>query len=104
MNYEGYNRALGKYISTKRQYENEMQRQGMVSQEKGEELARKAKERNQKPYVLGDKTKDLLTYANSIKDRKGNIKLGDRAIDAMKKMGMKFERPNVSGSGGFYAT
>jgi len=45
-----YNRAIGCKISSKREYNEKMKRRGLVSQEKGNEMAQKARERLKKPY------------------------------------------------------
>lgn len=46
-----------------------------------------------------------MRSAKSGADSKGNVKLGDRAIDAMKKLGVRFERhpqaPDGVEEGGF---
>ena len=92
-NYEHYNRALGKHINSKRQYKDEMKRQGMVSSEKGDEMAAKAKEQAKRDYKP---TRETLQFIESVRqrtDKNGNVKLGGRQIDYMKKVGVDFRRP-----------
>lgn len=86
-NYSHYNRALGKYIKSKRHYQNEMAKQGMVSYEKGRKLAEKAKK--EKPYKISDKALAIINSTHP--DSKGKVKLSDRAIDGMKDLGCSFE-------------
>ena len=91
--YEHFNRAMGKYIGSKRQYQNEMSRRGLVSFEKGERRVEKFKNSYHKDYKgLSSKAQDIIRHAKQIKDNRGNIKLGDRAIEAMKKLGVNFGR------------
>lgn len=110
--YDHFNRSLGKYISSKRQYENELAKGGYIPYEKAQALAKLAEEKKNKPYTyaeLSQKAKDILSSAESSKDKKGNVKLSDRTIDAMKDVGVKFSVPDwcpkhYSKEGGFNAT
>ena len=89
--YEHYNRALGKHITSKKQYENEMQRQGMVSADKGNEMAAKTRESRRKEYKPD---KDTLQFVNSLHgDKNGKIQLSGRQLEFMKKKGVSLERP-----------
>ena len=101
-NYEHYNRAMEKHISSKKQYDDEMKRGGFVSFEEGEKIASK---RNKKiPYdSISPKAQAIIS---SIKQQsKKNFKLSDRAIDAIKELGVRFERQDKpTGRGGFDAT
>ena len=47
-NYAHYNRALNKFISSKRDYNNEMARQGMIPFEQAKVIAEKAKQASMK--------------------------------------------------------
>jgi len=88
-----YNRALGKYITNKRQYNDEMKRQGMVSKEKGDELARKAKERDHKDYKPTREHVQFLASVKNRTDKNGNVKLDGRQLEYMKKIGCQLKRP-----------
>ena len=88
--YAHYNRALNKFISSKRDYNNEMARQGMVPFEEGKAIAEKAKAESMKKYELCQKSKDIISTVHAIKDSKGNVKLSDRTIDAMKEVVVSF--------------
>ena len=88
-NYAHYNRALGKYISSKAQYQKEMAKAGCVSFAEGERIAKRARERNHKDYSLSKKARDIIQTVNS-KDRK-HFKADDRLIDAMKDVGVSFD-------------
>lgn len=88
-----YNRALGKMIHTKDDYKAEMKRQGMVPQKEADQMAKDFKERTYKSY---DKPSDeALSLMRGIgmkhPDRGGKIRLSDREIDQMKKIGVRFE-------------
>ncbi len=104
--YSGFNRAMGKYITSKRHYEEEMRKGGYLPEEKAFALAdKKAEQMNNPKFKLSKKAEDIIRYAGSIKDKKGNVKLGSRAVDAMKEVGVRFELPDwcptVYKEGGF---
>lgn len=70
--WEHHNRALGKYISSKKQYYEELKKGGFVSYEEGQRLA-ESKERIKK----WTPSKDLIDKINYLKlkaDSKGNIR------------------------------
>jgi hypothetical protein len=93
--YEHYNRALGKYISCRKQYDEEMKKGGFVSYEKGCELAEKAKENLHKDYKeLSPKALGIIKSARLMSDSKGNIKPSDKLIDGMKEVGVRFDVPD----------
>jgi len=50
--YEHFNRAMGKYITSKKHYEKEMAAGGFVPFEKGEQMAESARAKNHKNYFL----------------------------------------------------
>ena len=85
-NYEHYNRAMGKYISSRKQYEQEMAKGGYVPFEDGCQMADIAKERNQKKYdgLSADKMR-FLNQVKNMADRKGNIPLTDRFVKGLKE-------------------
>lgn len=87
-----YNKALGKEIHTKRQYNEEMKRQGMVSQEKGDDIAKRAREKSHRDYKVD---KETARFIAEVKDSgvDGKVKLGSRALDFMEKKGVSFKRP-----------
>ena len=85
-NYEHFNRAMGKHISSKKQYEQEMAKGGFIPFVEAKKIPHKDYKE------LGSEAQGLLRYAKQIKDRKGKLKLGGRAIEAMKKFGMNFGR------------
>lgn len=92
-NYEHFNRALGKHIFSKRQYQDEMARGGYIPFEEGEHLANKNRRESYKPYDKPSKEAlDLIRNINmKSPDKNGKIKLSDREIDAMKKVGVNFQ-------------
>ena len=99
MDYSGYNRALGKYIRGKYHYFDEMKRQGMVSYEEGEDIARKAREKSHKDYKLNEKTEKFLSEVN-MRAKNGKVKLSGREIDYMEKIGVSFKKPEYLGQKG----
>lgn len=99
MDYSGYNRALGVNIKSKRHYQEEMKRQGMVSYEKGEDIARKARERAHKDYKPTEETKRFLSEVNN-RSKDGKVKLSGRELAYMEKIGVNFKRPKDLGLNG----
>ena len=65
--------------------------------------------RKLKDYVVSEKGKEIIRQAKNSVDRKGNVKLSDRTIDAMKEIGAVHKKlpdyikiPNQPDNGGFY--
>lgn len=90
-NYAHHNRSLpnwdtpkGKWIKSKDHYDYEMKKAGMVSYEKAKEMATGGK---RKEYELSQKAKDIIRSAKNNTDRKGNVRLNQRTIEAMKEIG-----------------
>lgn len=101
-----WNDALGMMIYSKEHYIHEMKKRRMLPFEECEELAEQWESKNEKGYKVHDK---LSPKADSIirslkltSDRKGNIKLSDRAITALREIGAITGRvKNFGINGGF---
>jgi len=87
--YEHVNRSFpnwdtpkGKYVKNKKHYEELMKKHNMVP----------FKENNPKEmkWVPSADLKKTLGEFKQMADKKGNIKLGGRAVEKMKKMGVSF--------------
>ena len=117
-NYAHINRSFsdwdtpnGKIVRSKDHYERLMAEQGMVSFEQGEEIAEKSRKEKIKPYKLTEQSKAIIASARMAADKKGNVKLGDRAIDALiqkkainKKLPEHMKLPSIYNRGGFYSS
>ena len=88
-----YNRAMGKVITSERQYKEEMKRGGYVPQRQADAIAKAARAKTQRAYTPSDKSRAIINSLN--KDKKGNVKLSDRAIDGLKSMGVTFDQGKV---------
>lgn len=90
-NYQHYNRELGMYINSKRQYFNELARRGLVPYEEGCKLAE-----SKKKTSTWIPSHDLKNMVRELYDKKNKEKivLGQhpRLVDGMKKLGMKFDK------------
>jgi len=86
--WEHYNRTLGKHIKSKTEYHDEMKKQGMVSWDEGCRQTDSHKAKMNEPYKITGETERFLKEMNHNKDRKGNVQLGDRAIEFMKSKGV----------------
>ena len=92
--YEHFNRAMGKYIRSKKHYYEEMAKGGYVPSDEGHSLAAaKSKEQKWKP---SDKCIDVCREAMTMGDRDGNITLAHhpRLVREMEKTGMTFKLPD----------
>ena len=97
--YEHYNRALGKHIKSKSHYESEMRRAGMVSSDKGEQMAKDYKDKHTKLYDKpGNEAMKLITELDKGRKKGKNVKLSTRQINTMKKIGVNFD-PTFKPSG-----
>jgi len=81
--YNHYNRSLGMQIKSKDHYDRVCKEGGWVSYEQAQEIADKARKEKIKPYKVSKESEELIKYANGIKDKKGNLKLGDVAINKL---------------------
>lgn len=106
--FSGWDTPHGKVIRGREHYERTMKEQGMVSFEEAKELAEKGAASKVKPYNVSKESLDIIRLAKLIADKKGNVKLGDRAIDALinkkaigKKIPEYMKLPSVYNKGGF---
>jgi len=88
-NYEHHNRAFsgwdspqGKYISSKSEYQKELDRQGMVTVEQAEREGLNSGAKR-KEYKITPETQQLIESVKQTADSKGRIKPGDRAIQKL---------------------
>ena len=113
-NYEHYNTAFkdwkgsakGRYISSKADYEQALAEEGMITSKQADaEGLNKAPKR--KEYTITPDTQALIESVKQTKDRKGNVKPSDRAIERLnrKKAEAKFNSQHCPGhystQGGF---
>lgn len=90
--YKHFNQAMGVKIESKKHYEHEMAKRGMVPYEKALELARKHDEKHgRKEYKLSAKAEDIIRSLK-LTSRNGRVELGTRAINALEKLGLNFRR------------
>ncbi len=82
-NYNHYNRTLGMQIRNKEHYDRVCKEKEMVSLEEAHELAEKGRKDKIKDYKISKESEEIIKYANQIKDKKGNLKLGDVAINKL---------------------
>ncbi len=82
--YEHYNRSLGKYISSKAQYNEEMARGGYITQDKADAIAEKKQAERNRPYIASKELRELTTAVAETADSKGRIRPGGRAIEKFK--------------------
>lgn len=90
--YKHFNHAMGVQIESKKHYEREMAKRGMVPYEKALELAQQYDKKNgRKDYKLSAKAEDIIRSLK-LASRNGRIELGTRAINALEKIGLNFRR------------
>lgn len=107
--YEGYNRAMGKYITSREHYEKEMVKGGYVPFEKAAAIAEKTKQEQRKEYNgLSKQAMEVCKAARDQADKKGNLKPSSRLIDGMKQAGVCFDLSKLpkepKNKGGFDAS
>lgn len=84
----------GKYIRNEQHYKEEMKRHGFITYEEAMDRKRAKEEAQAKERFKV--SKPVLSILKSVKDsadKKGNVKLSDRQVDAMKKHGLKTGNP-----------
>tara|TARA_R110000868_G_scaffold98057_3_gene269919 strand:+ start:341 stop:700 length:360 start_codon:yes stop_codon:yes gene_type:complete len=90
-NYEHFNKALpnwntphGVHVKNKDHYDRLMKESGSITYE---EAKQRADSKKMKEYALSSEGKSILAAARMTKDSKGNVKLGDKTVAAMIKIG-----------------
>lgn len=92
--YKHFNSAMGIQIESRKHYEHEMNKRGLIPKDKADDIVRRVREGQRKTPVL---SKDAREVINSITGgrstwKKGEkVKLSDRQIDGMKKCGMTLD-------------
>jgi hypothetical protein len=84
-NYQHFNRALDKQITSRAHYEREMAKGGFVSFEKGEQMVAKNRTEQQKYNGLSPEKMKFLHQVKDMADKKGNIRISDRFVEGLKK-------------------
>ena len=85
----GYNESMGIYIHGKEHYKKEMKRRRMVPFDEAQRLAEQYDKNNprEKYGDLSPKAKRIIESLRLTADKHGNVKLGGRAIEALKEIG-----------------
>lgn len=90
-NYNHVNKAFanwdtkeGVLVKNKDHYDRLMKQNNMISYEESME---RNKNNGKKPYVISKKALDIIKTVKNSADKHGKLKLSDRTIDAMVKMG-----------------
>ena len=106
--YNHYNRSLGMQIKNKDHYDRVCKEGGYVSDEQAKEMAEAGRKTKIKDYKISNASLGIIESAKNSMDSKGNIKLGDRAIDALiakkaigKKIPSYMQLPAAYNKGGF---
>ena len=87
--YRHFNESLGCYVEGKEHFRKLLAKGGYVPYELAERFAGEWDANNpRKDYVLSDKAREIIQSIKMTADRKGRIKLGSRAIEALIKMGV----------------
>ncbi len=81
--YSHYNRSLGMQIKSKDHYDRVCKEGNWVPYEQAQEIAERSRKEKIKPYKISKESEELIKYAKDIKDKKGNLKLSDKAIDKL---------------------
>ena len=70
-------------IHSKDHYDKVCKEGNWVSYEQAQEIAEKSRKEKIKDYKISEESNAIIQYAKNIADKKGNVKLGDRAIDKL---------------------
>lgn len=91
--FKNWDTPKGKWISSKKQYDECMAREGMIPHEQAREIAHKRELEMVKSYDgIGDKAMELIKSVK--KGKNGKIRLGGKQIDGLKEVGVKLSYPD----------
>ena len=89
-NWEHFNKSLpnwhskdGRYIGSRRQYENEVRQAGLIPFEQAEEMRIRNEETAKKNRKYSRDTIEFLGTVSNKADKKGKVNLSDRQVDYM---------------------
>jgi len=87
--FRGFNHAFGCFVESKAHYKKLMKERGLVPFEEADRLAEEfdTNNRRQSSYELSPKAQDIIRSVRATADKNGNIKLGNRAINALMEIG-----------------
>ena len=86
--YRHYNRSLGCFVEGKEHFRKLLSDGKFVPFELAQQYAEDYDKRNpRKEYILSNKAHDIINSVKLTADKHGNIKLGGRAIQALKEIG-----------------
>lgn len=86
-----YNRALGKVVTSQRQYNDEMKRGGYISHDECNDRVKSNLEK-QSRFSVSDDAVEWMQGVKAKADKKGNVRLSDKEISALKTKGMAVDR------------
>lgn len=92
--YKHFNNSMGINIESKRHYDHEMKKRGLIPKDQADDIVKSVKEREHKTPVLSRDAKELInsiTHGRSTWKPGERIQLSGKQIDGMKKCGMSFE-------------
>lgn len=92
--YVHYNTSMGIKIESKKHYEHEMKQRGLVSKEKADDMARRARESQHKTATLSKEANQVIksiTGGRSTWNKGEKVSLTNRQIEGMKKVGLSFQ-------------
>lgn len=104
--YVHFNTSMGIKIESKKHYEHEMAKRGLISKEKADDIARSVNAKAHKTPVLSKQANEVIksiTGGRSSWNKGEKVTLSDRQVEGMKKCGLSFENTmNLNKkSGGF---
>lgn len=86
--FRGYNSALGCFVESKEHYKRLMKQKGLVPTEEAERLAMEFDSKQvRKPLDFSPKALDIIRSIKATSGRNGCLKLGERAISALRSIG-----------------
>ena len=87
--FRGYNQSLGCFVESKEHYKLLLKQRGLVPFDEADRLAAEFDSKNSRKeeLSLSPKAQDIIRSLKITADKNGNIKLGQRAINALMEIG-----------------
>ena len=96
--YEHYNRAMGKWITSKAHYKEEMKKGGYVTEGESNDMVASWESKHKTSYKPSKDCHEIIETLKHKADKKGNVKMPEKCVEKLEEMGMTFDADKIMGA------